>query len=142
MSRIRAAMRRCFGAAATQGGDIPEPVARQLERIDDVHALAAFFAASEAQPVLLFLSDPYCPISRQAAREITHVPGRIGVIDVSRGSALTQIVARRTGVRHQSPQVLLLDRQQATWSASHNQIRSAAVRRALETCSPQSAQNQ
>jgi bacillithiol system protein YtxJ len=40
-------------------------------------------------------------------------------------------LARRTGVRHESPQVLLLRGGRAAWSASHAAVTAEAVERAL-----------
>jgi len=39
--------------------------------------------------------------------------------DVRRAHALSRAVAERTGVRHESPQVIVPRRGRAGWSASH-----------------------
>ena len=48
-----------------------------------------------------------------------------------RHHALGQAVAARTGVRHESPQGLLLVGGEAVWSASHGDVTAEAVSDAL-----------
>jgi bacillithiol system protein YtxJ len=43
----------------------------------------------------------------------------IPLIDVRRAHALSRAVEERTGVRHESPQVIVPRRGRAGWSASH-----------------------
>lgn len=99
--------------------------------IDSLAALDDAFARSAAGPVLLFLYDPYCPINHFAARELEQVTHHVLMINVSAGRELSRAVEQRTGVRHQSPQALLLHHGQAVWSASHGAIRALTVSTAL-----------
>ena len=55
----------------------------------------------------------------------------VAVVDVRRHHALGQAVATRTGVRHESPQVILLMRGAAVWSANHGNVTARAVSEAL-----------
>lgn len=91
------------------------------------------FAHSSQAPIWLFLNDPYCPISRAAKRQVERYVGAISVIDVSRQHDLSRAVEMRTGVRHESPQLLLLANGQAVWDASHFDITVKAMQQALET---------
>ena len=102
--------------------------------VRDVAALERLFAASREAPVLLFNHDWGCGGSMRAYGEMRAVAadrGAIGLIDVRVAREVTAEVARRTGVRHESPQVLLLRDGLAAWSASHGGVRAAAVERAL-----------
>jgi bacillithiol system protein YtxJ len=102
--------------------------------VPDVAALERLFAASRAAPVLLFNHDPGCGGSCRAygrLRELRRDHGAIGLIDVRVAREVTAELARRTGVRHESPQVLLLRDGRAAWSASHGAVMAAAVERAL-----------
>jgi thioredoxin 1 len=45
---------------------------------------------------------------------------------------VSDAVAKKTGVRHQSPQVLLVKNGTCIWSESHRQITSDALKKALE----------
>ena len=100
----------------------------------DVATLERLFAASREAPVLLFNHDHGCGGSRRAYGEMLTVSGEhggIGLIDVRVAREVTAEVARRTGVRHESPQVLLLHDGRAAWSAAHGAVRAEAVERAL-----------
>jgi bacillithiol system protein YtxJ len=96
--------------------------------------------ATLAQPsVLLFKHSPICGVSRwahEAMEEVEVEAARSGVpvviVDVVHARPLSQAVAERTGVTHQSPQLLLLEGGRVSWHLSHGAITSEAVRRRLE----------
>ena len=96
-----------------------------------VAELDSLFAQSRDEPVILFKHDPYCPISAAAYRQMSRLPGDIPLIDVARAKDVAREVAERTGVRHESPQVLVLRDGQAAWSASHYEITADAVTEAV-----------
>ncbi len=102
--------------------------------VPDVAALERAFARSCEVPVLLFNHDPGCGGSLRAYREMLAVGGDhgvIGLIDVRMAREVTAELARLTGVRHESPQVLLLRDGRATLSVSHGAVTAQAVERAL-----------
>ena len=88
--------------------------------IPDADALDALFAAPGL--ALLYLHDPWCPINIRAMAELGGLPGPIHSIDVSSQQPLSREVARRTGIRHESPQAILLRDGQPVWHASHHRI--------------------
>ena len=59
------------------------------------------------------------------------VAGEVVLVDVERFHRLGQAVAARTGVRHESPQVLVLRGGVAVWAADHGGITAEAVAAAL-----------
>jgi bacillithiol system protein YtxJ len=77
---------------------------------------------TSTKPVALFLDDPWCPVGRRAKRELADLGITLPTIDVSRHRELTAEVERRTGVRHESPQVLVLQGGEPVWDASHGRI--------------------
>lgn len=95
-------------------------------------ALDELFARSRETPVVLFQHDPYCGISAHAYDELAQLPGDTALIDVAAAPDLSRAVAARTGVRHESPQVLVLRDGRAAWAASHRAITAAAVARAID----------
>src|SRR5215217_2510016 len=76
----------------------------------DADALDAAVARSHDAPVLLFLHDPHCPISRRAWGEMQRLAegplANAFLVNVARQHALSDAIESRTGVRHESPQVL------------------------------------
>jgi bacillithiol system protein YtxJ len=100
--------------------------------VTDTAALEAQFRASHTRPVVLFQHDPFCGISRTAYEEMATMPGPVSLVDVARQRNLARRIAEQTGVRHESPQVLVLRDGVAVWSASHRAITAVAVAAALQ----------
>jgi monothiol bacilliredoxin len=100
---------------------------RAFTPIADLDALEAAIADSHAAPVIVFNHDPSCPISAFAYEQMTDVAGAVRLIDVARQRDVSRDIAQRTGVRHESPQVIVLRDGRAAWSASHFDITTAAV---------------
>ena len=103
-----------------------------FKHVADTKALDALFASSAEQPVVLFKHDPYCPISARAHKEMARVAGDVAIIDVAHDDEVKQAVTERTGVRHESPQVIVLRDGKAVWSASQFAIKADAVAQAVQ----------
>lgn len=99
--------------------------------VRDAAELDGAFAASHNGPALLFLYDPHCPINWTAEEQLDSLGLEVYRIDVSRDRALNPEVARRTGVRHESPQLFVIRDGAVTWHASHGRIRAEAVASAV-----------
>jgi bacillithiol system protein YtxJ len=103
----------------------------EFATITDVDGLEDALAQSQACTVILFNHDPYCPVSAAAFDEMRGAAGDVRLIDVSRQRDVTRELAQRTGIRHESPQVIVLRDGAATWSASHFRITAEAVAKAV-----------
>src|SRR5437763_3597599 len=99
----------------------------EFHPVEDLEALEQAFRASIERRVVLFLDDPYCPVSHRAHGEVAAVPASVERIDVASERGLSREIERRTGVRHESPQVIVLRDGRAAWSASHGRITTAAI---------------
>jgi bacillithiol system protein YtxJ len=89
-----------------------------------------------APRLLLLKHSPRCGVSRWALEEVEQLEREgdvvpIAVVDVVADRALSLGLADRTGVRHQSPQLLYLERGVVRWHLSHGEITAEAVRRRL-----------
>ena len=101
--------------------------------------LDAAFGDSSARPVVLFKHSLTCPISSGALRRFEDFLARHGdgvdaefvLIEVQPQRDLSNAVAARTGVRHESPQAIVLRDGQAVWNASHYAITVDALLAAL-----------
>jgi bacillithiol system protein YtxJ len=94
-------------------------------------------AAFAAERFLLFKHSTTCPISAAAFEEYerwsaAHPSAATGWIDVVQERPLARAVAERTGIRHESPQAILLARGDPRWNASHSAITEASLNGALE----------
>ena len=117
---------RARGAARDHLANPDAPGARFVP-LSDSGELDTWFSRSHQHSVTLFLHDPSCPISAHAFRQMAHVAAEIALVDVSSSRDITRSIEQRTGVRHESPQVLVLRDGQAVWSASHYGITTIAV---------------
>ena len=103
--------------------------------VTDAEALDELLARSHEAPVVLFKHSTSCPISSRAHSQMskvsTGVAGQISLVVVQRASELSRRVAEQTGIRHESPQAIVLRNGQAVWSASHFDITTEAVAEAV-----------
>jgi bacillithiol system protein YtxJ len=102
---------------------------KNLEPLHDLESLEAAIAESGDRPVLLFKHSRYCGVSCEALDELqSHIDGRTGgtaaykVITVQTHRPISDAVAQRLGIRHETPQAILLRDGKPVWSASHFRI--------------------
>ncbi|MXY72575.1 MAG: DUF2847 family protein [Dehalococcoidia bacterium] len=105
--------------------------AKDFRNLTEMAELDALFERSRESDIVLFLHDYWCPISSRAYDEMSLVESEIALIDVSEGRELTRSIETRTGVKHESPQVLILRDARARWAASHGSITHEAVGEAI-----------
>jgi bacillithiol system protein YtxJ len=94
-------------------------------------------ADSYQKPVFVFKHSTRCPISASRWRVIQDLAEkesraafhRVLVIE---DRPVSRHVAQETGVRHQSPQAILLHQGKPTWDASHYSITEEGMMAALE----------
>lgn len=110
---------------------------KSLTHVADLDMLEAAIAESMERPVLLFKHSRTCGISCEALDELhTHV-NRDGanaaykVITVQSHRGVSDTVSRRLGVRHETPQAILLRDGRPVWNASHFRITAAELARVL-----------
>ena len=115
-----------------------------LEHVDELHRL---IAESESRPVLLFKHSHTCGVSMEALDELmAHLnergPRRSAVhgarsspqyamVTVQTHRAVSNAVAQKLGIRHETPQALLIRDGRVVWSASHFRVTAAAVDAAI-----------
>jgi len=110
----------------------------RMDSLDDL------IRRSHDTPILLFKHSATCGTSamafdelegfRQAAPEVTVV-----IVDVLRDRALAREIAATFGIRHESPQALLLQDGSVRWHASHYRVTADALARAVGALSQTSA---
>jgi bacillithiol system protein YtxJ len=93
---------------------------------------------SKTDPVLIFKHSTQCPISMQAYEEfVDFAEGARSLLCcavlVIENRRLSNIIAERFGVRHESPQALLIKDGRVVWHASHWSITSDSLGDALAT---------
>jgi bacillithiol system protein YtxJ len=108
-----------------------------LTHLHDAAELEAAIEESRVRPVLLFKHSRNCGVSCEALDELhTHVEAATSnasykVVTVQSHRAISDRVAALLGVRHETPQAILLRDGQAVWSASHFRITADALSRQI-----------
>ena len=102
-----------------------------FNEILDAQTLDELIKNSKEAPVILFKHSTTCPISANAHREMTKVQNPVGLIVVQHSRDISREVEQRTGVRHESPQALILRNGKVAWHASHYDITKADVEQAM-----------
>lgn len=100
-------------------------------QVDDRAALDNLFADSKTRPVIVFKHSNSCSISSRAYREMEQFDGDVNILVVQSARDISRELANLTGVRHETPQVIILRDGKAVWDASHFDVNAAAVADAL-----------
>ncbi len=97
--------------------------------LHDVDSLDAAIAESRERPVLLFKHSRYCGVSCEALDELqSHIESRADggvsykMITVQTHRPVSDAAAQRLGIRHETPQAILLRDGRVVWNASHFRI--------------------
>jgi bacillithiol system protein YtxJ len=110
------------------------PNLTNLQRIDELEQLIEH---SQSQPVLLFKHSYTCGISAEALDElVTHLSEdnaavRYAMVTVQTHRDVSNAVSSRLGVRHETPQALLVRNGRVVWSASHFRVNADSLGKAL-----------
>ena len=108
---------------------------RELTTVAD---LDTALAESSERPVLLFKHSHTCGISAMAFDQMeAHLADRpfsvrYGLVTVQTDRTVSDEIANRLGVRHETPQVILVRDGQVVWHASHFHVNAKEVEEALK----------
>lgn len=103
----------------------------QFSPVSDSAELGSLFALSHERPVLLFKHSLTCPISSAAYQEMSNLEDEVSLIVVQRAREVSREVESLTGIRHESPQAIILRNGKPVWNASHWRIKRSAVEEAM-----------
>lgn len=106
--------------------------------VSEVRELDRLLERSRERPVWLFKHSLTCGVSDRARREYLSFVATAGdgmddaaaefaLLEVQRSRPLSRAVAESTGIRHQSPQAILLRDGKAVWHASHFNITAESL---------------
>ena len=107
----------------------------ELGQVADVDVL---LTESASRPVLLLKHSYSCGTSAQALDELLdHVDEReakdvrFALVTVQTHRAISNEIAQRLNVRHETPQALLIRNGQVVWSASHFRVTADSIAEAI-----------
>ena len=112
------------------------PDLKALRYLSDLDRL---LESSAHRPVLLFKHSYACGTSAEALDElIAHLDEQrrddtdYAVVTVQTHREISNAVSSRLGVRHETPQALLIRHGRVIWSASHFRVTADAMAKALD----------
>ena len=99
---------------------------RELDSSDELEE------ALREQPAVFYKHSPRCWMSTRAMRQLEKYAGVAGappvyLIDVIAQRELSNILSKRSGVPHASPQVIVMQGGRTQWHASHLGISARAL---------------
>ncbi len=110
-----------------------------MRELKTVEELDACLSATSENPVLIFKHSTRCAISAAASRRLSEylaaapdTDPELVMVKVVEARAVSNAVAEKLGVHHQSPQLILVQNGKATWSTSHGSIGGRAITEAVE----------
>jgi bacillithiol system protein YtxJ len=101
--------------------------------LDTTEQLEELFQKSHEAPVLVFKHSTTCPISAAAYRQIEGVDGDVNIIIVQSARQISNEIANRTGIRHESPQAIVLKDGKPVYHASHYNVTAEEINGKLKT---------
>lgn len=109
-----------------------------MTKMTSIEQLNSAVQATEDQPLLLFKHSTRCPISAHAYQEMNdylhNSPNesvKYGIIYVVEDRPVSNEAAERLGVKHESPQVILIKKGMPVWHTSHSEITSRTLANTL-----------
>lgn len=95
---------------------------KNVTQLDTIEKLKAVIEESRIRPVLLFKHSNSCGISAGVFRDVSLVDANINVVVVQTARDISNEIERHTGIRHQSPQAIVLKDGEPVYHASHYDI--------------------
>ena len=94
----------------------------RFTEIHDTQELETLFQKSFKEPIVLFKHSLTCPISSAVYHEISQADAEINFVIVQRARHVSNAIAEKTGVRHESPQAIVLKDGKPIYHASHYNV--------------------
>ena len=106
-----------------------------MKRITSIEAWWGLLEKSKEQPFLLFKFSMTCLSSLSAMKELraleTELP--IYVVIVQQDRLVSNTIEKDLGVKHESPQLLILKGGKGIWQATHHKIKKSLLNEAINT---------
>lgn len=97
-------------------------------KLDSTERLEELFAESHEKPVVIFKHSTTCPISSGVYEEVSRVDADINLIVMQSARDVSNAVASKTGIRHESPQAIILKNGAPVYHASHFDVTAEDIK--------------
>lgn len=95
-------------------------------------ALEELLNRSKEGPVVIFKHSTTCSVSAAAYDEMEQFDGEVALIEVQRARDLSREIEKKTGIPHETPQVIVIEKGKVVWNASHWKVTAQAVADAVQ----------
>lgn len=117
-------------------GRAPDPSREAASAPRDLAEDGVMAAALTSELALLYKYSPICPLSDHASAHVgrfmkEHPELPVYDVDVIRSRETSRELERLLGIRHESPQAILVREGKPVWSASHTGVNVRALEQAL-----------
>jgi len=109
-----------------------------LRELHSISAWQAALAQSAQRPAVIFKHSLTCGTSAMAMEEIQNLANcadldaDISIVRIQEAREVSRAIEQQLGVRHESPQVVLVIDGRVVWHASHFRVMAAAILAALK----------
>lgn len=97
------------------------------------------FERSKEHPIVVFKHSTTCPVSANAYQEFSNYlsdkprsDAEYLLVKVIESRPISLQIAEDTAIKHESPQIMLLENKQKVWSASHWSVTKAHIAAVLD----------
>ena len=124
------AMKNAFSGAETD--------LENWNELNEKQQVSEVIFASEERPQLVYKHSHRCSICFLAKEEVEksfdaiEEKADMNFVNVVHARSVSNAFAEQTGVRHESPQVLIINKGDVLWHASHHSIKGDAILEALQ----------
>jgi bacillithiol system protein YtxJ len=88
---------------------------------------------SDNKPVVLFKHSTSCPISAGVYQEVSNATADINLVVIQKARNVSSAIAEKTGVRHESPQAIVLKNGKVIYQASHYDVTARDIEKILKS---------
>ncbi|CAN5489576.1 bacillithiol system redox-active protein YtxJ [soil metagenome] len=99
----------------------------RFHEIKNTDELENIFQKSFEKPVVIFKHSTTCPISSNVFDEISQSDAEINLVIIQQFRHISNLVAEKTGIRHESPQAIVVKDGKPIFHASHYDITAEEI---------------
>jgi bacillithiol system protein YtxJ len=104
----------------------------RFNEINSTEELENLFEQSFEKPIVLFKHSLTCPISAGVYQEVSGANADINLIIMQRARNVSTEIAEKTGIRHESPQAVVIKDGKPMYHASHYDVTAEDIEKNLE----------
>ena len=96
-------------------------------QLDSIEKLDDLFTRSDSTPVVIFKHSSSCGVSSMIYRRMTELDAEVNIVVVQDAREVSNEIVERTGIRHETPQAIVLRNGEPIYQASHYSITPEAI---------------